>query len=688
MATLNTLRTKGGLIVTIVIGLALVAFLLGDLSGADSMLNSRKTQVGEINGTKIGQMEYVSEVDRLTIIEQAMSGKDALSTEDQERVREMAWENLIHQYAMRPGYDDLGMLVGEAEATDMVSGAYLSPIVQQIFTNPNTGMFDPAMMGHFVSNLSQDVSGRSSLIWEYLKDQMTRQRLLGKYIDLVGAGLYTTDLEVEEAVALANHSSDIAYISREYHRVADSLVNVSESEVRDYYRKHRRLMRQSASRDIEYVVFDVLPSEQDYADAERFVTDLAIEFESTDSPMQYAMLNSQGQPSAAYVGENQAPANLVSFAFGPNASQMYGPVKDGDTYTLARVVDTRMMPDTIGASHILITDGNTALADSLERVLRAGGNFAALAEEYSADDQTAVRGGELGNFPPEMMIPAFSEAALAVNTGQLFRAETPYGIHIGKLTYKSRPVKKVQLATITYQIEPSEATQQIIYAQASKFLSEAAGSYENFQAATTENALAKRVARLRNTDREISGMNNSREVVRWAFNAKVGEVSQIMDVNGDYLVAALDKATDDGYAPITQVSSEIAQQLRIEKKGLLVADSLASGSSLAEVAGRLGAEIKQAQGIEFNNFYIEGLGAEPAIIGAVSTVEPGKLAKPVMGYTGVFLFEVTASEAVPTTTPEGERARLQAMGSSYLNERISQALIESSNIVDKRVKFF
>lgn len=688
MATLNTLRTKGGVIVSIVIGIALLAFLLGDLSSANGMLNSRKMRVGEINGTHIGYLEYTNLVDNLTAVQQAMSGKDALSNEEQDQVKEMAWDELINQYALNPGFEDLGMTVSEAEQVDMVDGAYLSPVINNVFTNPNTGMFDPAILRNFVANISQDASGRSAMIWNYLKAQMTRQRLMSKYVDLIGKGIFVTDLEIQQAVANANTNSSISYIRRDYDLIADSLVNVSESEVRDYYNKHQRLFRQTATRDIEYVVFDVLPSEQDYADAAKYVDQMASEFEASETPLQYAMLNSQAQPSQVYLGENQLPGNLAGFAFGPNADKLYGPVLESDTYTIARVADSKMMPDSIGARHILIAADNAALADSLEKVLRSGGDFAALAQEYSIDPQAAQQGGDLGVFPPERMIPEFSQAALAVDKGQFFRVTTPYGIHLGQLTYKSKPVKKVQLATISYKIEPSEMTQQTIYGNVSKFISEASGSYENFKKATTDNALAKRVARIHNTDRDLNGMTNSREVVRWAFNAKKGEVSPIMEVDGNYVIAALDAATEDGHTPIKQISQQIAEVIRHEKKGRMLADSLSGGTSLTEMASRTGAEIKQAAGIEFNGFYIEGVGVEPTLIGAVTAVEPGKLSKPVIGGQGVFLFDVTARENVPTTTPESEKVRLQASAAAYMGERVSQALLDDSKIVDKRVKFF
>lgn len=126
--------------------------------------------------------------------------------------------------------------------------------------------------------------------------------------------------------------------------------------------------------------------------------------------------------------------------------------------------------------------------------------------------------------------------------------------------------QKVQLATITYRIEPSETTQQAIYANASKFIAEAHDSYENFDKAVAANSLSKRVARIRNTDRNLNGIDNSREIVRWAFNGEKGDVSAIMDIDGNYIVAAITGVTTDGVAPVESVSKQIADILRLRKK--------------------------------------------------------------------------------------------------------------------------
>ncbi len=688
MAILNTLRTRGGLIVSIVIAIALLAFLLGDLSSAGNMMMARKMRVGEINGNKIGYLEYSAQVDYLTNIQQMMSGKETLNSEEQAQVQDFAWDNLFNEYVLSPGFKNAGISVSESEQVDMVDGNNLSPVLTGVFINPETGIYDPVLLQAFVAGMDQDPTGQSVALWNYLKEQMIKQRLYFKYVNLVSRGFYVTGLEVEQGVNNANNVSSIAYILKEYSQIPDSTVTVSEHEVREYYKKHERIFRQAASRDIEYVLFDVLPSEDDYADAERRIGEVAEEFATAEDPFQFAAFNSQAAPVQRYLGENQLPAPLAAYAFGPDSKKMYGPVFENDLYTMARVVQVKMLPDSVGARHILLPAGEQERADSILKALKGGASFAELSDLYSDDPQAKLRGGDLGIFAPDQMIEEFAQAVLDTKRGDYFEVTTQFGLHVGQVTYRSPDVKKVQIAVITDKVEPSEMTQQAVYGRVSQFIAAANGSIDNFERAVSDNALSKRSVRILNTDRNINGLENSHELVRWAFNAERGNVSPVTEIDGNYVVALLTSVQEEGIAPLATVSQGIAARLRERAKGSIISDTLSGGTSLQEVADKVGAEVKEAEEVDFNSFYVNGVGVEPALIGAVSAVQPGTLAKPVAGMAGVYLFDVTGREDTAYVTPESERARLEAVALSYIPERISQALIETAHVKDNRVKIF
>lgn len=686
MATLNTLRTRGGVIVAIVIGIALVAFLLGDLAGTGSLLNARKMRVGSIDGTNIGYMEYAAEAERYTTIAQMLSGNEALSTEEQDDARNMAWDNMVMEIVYQPGLAKLGLTPGEAEQIDMTSGVYLSPVIAGMFANPNTGLFDPAYLKNFIDNVDLDESGRVGTLWSYIKAQMNYERSLSKYFNLLEKGNMVTDIEVNQALRLANSSYDATIVTAPYTSIADSLVTVKESEIKAFYNANRNLFRQNPSRTIEYVAFNALPSEDDYADAAKFIDEVAAEFAQSETPMQYATLNSHDKPDSRFLRESQIEGTIAAALWNkPNA--MYGPVLNGDTYVVARLAETRKLPDSIGAKHILLPANEMQKADSLVKVLKSGGNFGELAREYSYDPSAAQNGGDLGRFSPDQMIAEFSDAVIAANRGDIIKVNTAYGLHIVEVTYKSAPVEKAQIAKITYKVEPSSRTQQIVYAEANNFYTNAAGSYENFQKAVTESALSKRTASIRNTDRTVSGIADSREIVRWAFNAEAKDVSSILDAGGDYIVAAVTSANDDAFAPVSQVADQIRGRLMTEKKAEMLMAQM-NGSSLSDVAAATGGTEKQAEGVNFASFYIDGVGVEPRLIGAIASDPDKAVAGPVKGYSGVHVFTVTNKTETGDATAESEKVRLEAAAESRVSDRANMAVRENSDIVDKRVKFF
>lgn len=671
---------------TIVIFVALLAFLIGDVfTSGSSMLNSRKMRVGEINGTNIEYVDFLNESDYLGDIYRMMWGRDSFSPQEQEIIYNMAWEQLIMENSFKPGFDRLGMTVSESEQIDMVDGVYLSPVITTTFVNPSTGLFDPQMMKAFMGEIN--TGDGSYALWSFLRNQMEQERVMSKYVALVSAGFYANSLEVAHGVKISNETFSADVIGKDYYTIPDSLVKVTSAEIKKYYNDHKESFKQGSLRDVEYVVFDVVPSEADYAEAQRTVDEIAAEFATSEAPMQYATLNSQQQPDTKYYRQEELSADLGALAFEGDRSGMYGPVLTGDEYTVSRVANVRMMPDTLGARHILLRREESALADSLVAALRAGADFAALAQENSLDRAVSQNSGDLGRFTPDQVPAEFTEAALTANVGDIYTVESPAGLQIVQLTYKSRPARKAQIATVTYKVDPSAATIQNAYQKASGFVTAAGGTTEGFNQAVNDQSLSKRTVRIRNTERTISGLENSKEIVRWAFNGKRGEVSPIMDIDGDYYIASLVDVKEEGYAPLEQVSEQISKLLINKGKARIIEQEMA-GSTLAEAAEAAGVEVREAENVQWSAFYIPGFGVEPQLIGAITAVPSGTLSLPVEGVSGVFRFVVTDVQSADNVTEESEKVRLDSDALYYINERTMQALTEESGIKDMRVKFF
>lgn len=680
MATLNTLRTKGGVFLIVVIAVALVAFLLGDLSSLGGGMNSKKMRIGTINGTHVNYIEFLTEAENTTNVLQTLYGQAALQADQIDQVRQSVWESMVIKNAYMPGFEKLGIGVGDAEMLDMSNGEYISPIVQNVFSNPQTGAFDPAILQNFVASLEYNAAYQP--VWNYLTDQMSSERAMSKYVNLVRAGVYVNSLELASAMKLGDANYNAAYATKSFSTVADSLVNVSKSEIKKYYDEHKDNYKQTAARDIEYVVFNLLPSEEDYTEAAERAEEIAAEFAAAEDAMQYASLNSQSKTDTRYYSEENVPANFAALAFGKDAQPMYGPVLNGDVYTMARVAEYKMLPDTVGAKHILMTPGQTATVDSIVKALKGGASFETLASKYSVDPTV-----DLGRFAPEQMVEEFADACVAAKVGDIFTVDSQYGTHIVNLTYKTKPVRKAQIATVVYNVEPSATTQQTVYGEARAFLEKAGKNYDSFNAAVAETGAARRVATINSTDRGINGLDEASAVTRWAFNGKKGEVSAILDVDGgDYLIGVIKEVREQGTTPLETVSERIASILRNQKKGEMIAAEM-EGKTLAEVAQLEGATEGVAEDVNFNSFYIPGLGMEPKFVGAVCVSETGKLSKPVVGGTGVYVFDVNAKNGKNLSEAD-EKVRLESIATSYISERLSQALDDNTEIVDNRVKFF
>lgn len=682
MATLNTLRTRGALILTIVIGLALIAFLLQDLTRAQSVLFNRRNRVGVINGTSIDYKTFVNANDNLSRIIQSLYGRNSLSAEEMDRVREMVWESFLREYSYDPGFQRLGLMVGEDEQVDMIKGQYVSPVITAMFTSPETGMYNPRVVESFVANLDQDKDGHMSSMWDYIKGEMNNERISSKFLALVQGGINANALEIAHGIGAANEAYGGRYVSIPFSQVPDSLVKVTSAEIRRFYNENKAMFKQDASREIEYVVFDLSPSAVDYAEAAGQVDKIATEFAAAESPMQYASLNSQGRTDARFYREDQLSPEQAAIAFGARRGEMAGPTLSGDVYTMARVAEERMMPDSVGARHILLDRSRAASADSLVKAIKGGKSIFDLAPLYSKDPTV-----DLGMFAPETMVEPFAEAIMAARPGDVFTVETQYGVHVVEMTYKAAPVKKVQIATITYSVEPSAATQQNVYNQARDFLTAAVGSRENFDNAVAQAGISKRVATILERDRSVRGLNDSRELVRWSYNNKPGTVSTIMEIDGDYVVSVLTGAKEAGTAAIRDVSTDIAQRIRTDKKAEILRQQLA-GKTLEEAAALAGAVSGELADVKFSSFYIPDLGVEPAVIGALASIPAGTVSKPIQGLSGMYLVAVDSVDHLEDATEASEKVRIEALAETALPQRIGQALVEETEIEDNRAKFF
>ena len=697
MAVLEKIRVKFGVFITVVIALALLSFIIDPntlQSVSDSM--SSKYDVGEINGKSISYQDFQNDIEEFTTINEIISGGAVQSEQQQEMIRNAAWQSLVDRYLFIKNARAAGIEVGEAEMLNLTTGDMVSPIIAQnpVFCDEN-GNFSKERLVSFVQNMHDDETGNLKIYWDYIQNTIYTQQYYAKYGSLFTQSNFTNPLMMTNKIEDNNNTTDVEFVMVPFGYAQDTTIVVSDSEIKKYYKSHKDFYKQAASRDIEYVVFEVEPSEADVTAATVEVNGLHDEFAETDNMKSFLLRNSERQLSDRYYkkGElNTVFSDIDKFVFSSKTGDISPVYKKDNVFYAAKVMDTKMLPDSVYVRHILLQGEDVALADSLVTVLKKGTDkFANVAALYSADQNAnAPERGDIGWMTQNYMIPGM-ESVMTAKTGEIYTLDTQYGTHIVEVTRKTAPIEKKQVAILEKSIIASKATYNDYYSKANVLATKAAGKYESFKNAVAEEGLyAHPVNRmLEGTDR-LGSIDHTKEITRWAFDAKKGKVSNIITVNNNYFfVVAVKDIHKEGYATVAEVAPRIrniiyAEKLG-EKKAAEVAEKIEGLGSMSAIAEALGTTVSTKDNITFASLTSQGL--DPKFIGAVSVAEPGVISKPLAGNIGVYVYKVTGHDTGAFFTEDDANNRDSQM-SQYSLQMLMPVMLDDADVKDNRARFF
>ncbi len=708
MATLQTIRNRGGLLVSIVIGLALLAFIVGDaLNSGSQIFNSGKNEVGEIAGEGISIIDFQNRVAKNEEIVKVMNNTAALNEEQQSMLRNNTWQQMVMEKLMEQEYDELGLNVSGDELYDVLLGDNMSPSVRQMFTDPATGTVDKDRARLYIKQVVEDKGlTPQKLYWLNMEEQTLATRKMAKYNDLLMKALYITDEQAKESTEANASKADISYIVKNYSTIDDSAIVVSNSEIKDYYNKNQKKFEQEESRKIVYVNFDIEPSGEDYVETEKAVKELVDEFTETNDPIDFVSLSSSDTKADRnyYKKEEITNDSLANYLLN-NRAAVYGPYLENNAYKISRIASVKMLPDSVRARHILIVPENNdyqkaqIVADSLAKLLRKGANFEQLAKENSKDENSAVNGGDLGWFNQKAMVQPFSDSVFFAKKNDIKVVLTQYGAHVVQVTDMAKPVEKFQIATIEKEVTPSAKTTNKIYNDARTFATNIS-STEDFNKKVEESGLTKRIASVDKNEKTVAGMDNARDMIRRIYMAEEPGVvtttdgSIIFENGNKYTIAVLTEIDEEGIAPINNVASNIKRILIQKKKAEQLKKELAdiqnNSESLLSVAQKAGLEVKEATDITFNSFQIPGAGIEPKVIATSSILEQGKISAPIEGNQGVYIIMVnnrTSEEITPEMIQQTKEAMKQA-NMYRANYQSFQTILKNGEVKDERYKFY
>lgn len=697
MATLEKIRSKGGVIVAIFIGFALFAFIMTDMmSSGSSMFRSASNDVAKINRTSVSIQEFQNKINEMEEFHKLNRNVSTLAEEEVHMLRDQTWNQLINQTLLGEKYDQLGLTVTSDELLDMVAGKNVHPFLLQhpLFANQNTGVYDQNQALNFLKAKNTDPT--LSFYWRVLEEQLINEKLFNKYKNLVKKGMYIPSAWVEEETEARNRMVDFDFVIARWSLISDSLVTVSDTEIKKYYKENGKLFKQDESRDIEYITFDIEPTEADKQATLDAIEKMKADFSNPQvDAAQFVNLNSD-EP---FHGVNQKASEfnfaLEGFLASAVVNDVYGPYFEDESFKVSKVIAINQIPDSVKARHILIREASleasNLLADSLINLIKKGGNFSDLARKHSIDQGSAINGGDLGWFAEGMMVKPFNDACFEGKKGDLVKVESQFGVHIINIQEQGKTTTKFQVATLARKVSYSSKTYQNVYTNATRFAA-LNNTPEKFNNAITEENLTKRFGReLRKNDRNVGNLESPRELVRWAFESKINALSTVFEFGDQFVIALLTKTNEEGTMPLVLVKPQIERELINNKKADLLIERFSQAiketESLANVAEKMNSQVQSAQDISFGSNQVPGAGIEPALVSLAVNAPANQISKPIKGNNGVFVVKVNNIEnsGIEKELVRQELNRTIEMSIDY---QLIESLKENAKIEDNRSNFF
>ena len=685
MAVLEKIRVKFGILITVLVALALLSFILDPTtlrSAFDRFSSDNK--VGTMNGKSVSYKEFYEELNTYTEIAKMM-GQNPSSEEQQAQLRDAAWQSIFDNQVFIPKAEAAGLSVGEEEMLDLTQGNNISPVLlQQGLFLDRDGNFSRETLVDFVQSIDSDDSGNSAAYWSFLEEGVFRNQLYAKYASLLEKSDVLSDLEKARLVADGNVTADVDFVFEPISFVTDSTVKVSSEEIRRFFNDHKEQFKQPANRDIEYVMWEVVPSAQDYADTKAEFDALYEDFAKADNLKAFVTLNSDSKWNPYYFTEDQLSVTpeFQQTAFHAPVGTVSPVVTEDKAYAAMRVADVRMMADSAHVYYKVYPYSQEAEADVFVNDQLRKTDISQFTEMGWITQDFILANG-LNELDAAFDSPQKVFKVKNVNNQAILAVYVPE---------RTKALKKVQVATLMKNVLPSDETYRDFQMKAVEFADACDGKYENFQKLSQEQNLPViPINNMLQTNRRIGPADNAREVVSWVFDkkTKAGQVSDLKIVdNKYYFVTAVTKVRKEGYADIQDVASDISSLLKARKTVAVkldeVKEKIAGLTTLEQVAETLGTTVSHYPGISFGSTQFNQ--NDPALVGAVAAAPEGTI-QTVGGNVGVYVFEVS-NRTAGNFFSENDAATQLARKASWHNSILQSVIANEADIKDNRARFF
>ena len=696
MGTLGKIRNRSGLLLT-VIGFAMLAFILGDFMQSKRSSGPSTLYVGEVLGENILIQNFEKTVDQGIENWKSQNPGSIVTQSVIANVRNQAWSQLTRELIMKGEYDKLGLGISDDEWMERISGVNVHPEVSKIqaFQNQNTGQFDRTKVLGYLQQVEEDQTGESVRNWLSFQDYLINVISNSKYDKLVEKGAYINFDEAKISYNEGTQNITYDYLSIPLSLIDDTIVSVSNKEVKNYYNENKENYKQDLSRDIDYVVFTVVPTKEDDQETYNSLLDLKSDFATYDDFTTIVRRNTDNNALFTFQTKEQlendsAFSNLINNEKGT----VIGPYKLNNlAYRLTKLADVQNRPDSVEARHILISPSAVKSLDSVKIVINdlkmqieSGVDFALLAQNFSDDKSSGIKGGELGWFPEGQMVELFNEVCFTSKKNELNIIETQFGIHLIQVMNKSRLNKKYKVVYIDRNVSASTETYNSYYTQAASFVSQVVTDNLPFDSVVNfENLVKRSDAQVNPEKQNIVGLPNSRSIVRWMNESEEGDVSEVFEFDNSYVVAKLTNENSEGFSDIEEVENSIKQEIRNEKKYEEIISRMGEYQNLNDVAEKFNLNIVRNQKAKLSSLSVDQLGYVPEVIGTVFSTEVNQLSNPIKSQSSVNLISVVSKDQYRSEGDfSAEQKSLFEKIKSYNATASFKSLEKNANLIDNR----
>lgn len=716
MATLQRIRNHSALLL-IIVGVAMASFIVGDLlTSSSSILQSSRDKVVTVNGKKVTYEEFEMARNSMAELQKTLFGQSDNTSEASQRISQQVYNDFVTSMLMAEVSEGTGLSVTDAEFNELIQGDHISPLLRQIFTNPSNGQYMKEAVDFWIdlvinnsfeekAELYRQAGGAlpewaTKSNWMVLENQIKQERLMNKYNGLLSVAVSPNKLEAENEFAGNNTECTFAYVKQSIYTVGDSLVKVNSNDITKRYNATKYNYKHDASRNISYIAVPLRPSEADFEAALEELEGVKEEFSNNDDIEDLVNSGSSTPYIDAYVAVRDLDADMQAFIQQNDVNAVMDPTREGTIYSMMRIMGKKNAPDSLNVSVIVVSD--KAKADSIERVLNAPhANFAEVATATCENPQLAAKGGEFGWINEIVALQAFGKEAagqfFTAKVGKVFRTEisgmggTTY--LLAKVNEATAPVAKAKIAVYALDVTPSSSTRRDEYGKLNNFLI-ANKTIKAMQDSAASAGYRMLNTQLAATSYTIGSIGDARQAVRFAFQNKIGQISEIFECDDNLLVVAVTGATEAGYqTPKDSILyKRIETSLKSEAKSQKLVNDLkaTADKTLADYATAMNSKIDTAKHVNFNlATQILGLGTEPEVVAAALAAEPNTVVGPIAGKSGAVVLSLVEKQEKGLAYNEEATKKAIASSREYMIiQNPVYILAKYADVEDNRISFY